>query len=629
MGRFRETRSIARRRWFALGILLLVPLALGLVWTSAAPALVFPTLGSQLRASVAAGGSHTLSIAVDGYMRAWGDNSYGQLGDGTMADRLAPTLAGTNTDWVAVAAGENHSLGLREDGSLWAWGLGTDGQLGYDTVAPVGTPGRVGTELEWAAIAAGRDHSLALRSDGSLWAWGSNQDGQLGDGTFIDRRVPTRTGTVTDWVAIAAGGDHSLALKTDGSLWAWGDNIYGQLGDGTGLRRSAPTRIGMDTKWVAITAGGYHSLALKSDGTLWAWGNGASGQLGGGTTTDRSTPTRVGRSTGWVAVAAGGHHTLALQADGTLWAWGSNRYGEVGDGSTIDRPAPVRVGDRTDWVAMAAGSDHSLALDKNHELWAWGRDEQGQLGDGTTSPNRYSPVHICNSVAFFGVIRITTTTSSSSTTSSSTTSSSTTTTTAKPGAKSFSDVPAGHPYHWAISDMAELGIISGYPDGTFRPDNLVLRKHFAKWIVGALEVPVSESDWQDTNPPFIDCGPDDLTDTYPHDFIAVAKQHGLTQGKTANTFAPDANITRAQMATMVVRAAQNFGLTLYPVGAAYSGVFKDYNDATHGANVKLAEYNALLSALVIAGTPSSWIAGNATRGEVAQVLWNLRLLAAH
>jgi len=187
----------------------------------------------------------------------------------------------------------------------------------------------------------------------------------------------------------------------------------------------------------------------------------------------------------------------------------------------------------------------------------------------------------------------------------------------------FTDVSATNPYYAAISAMAGEEIINGYPDGTFGPDKLVLRKHFAKMIVGAMGLAVTENDWQDANPPFADCGVDDSSSTYPHDFIAVAKANGLTQGKTATTFAPDANITRAQMVTMVVRAAQNFGITLDPVSADYAGAYKDYSDPTHGTNVHLADHNGLLEGLVMSGSAPSWMTGNATRGEVAQVLFNL------
>ena len=199
---------------------------------------------------------------------------------------------------------------------------------------------------------------------------------------------------------------------------------------------------------------------------------------------------------------------------------------------------------------------------------------------------------------------------------------SSTTSTTLPAAKHFSDI-ASSPYKTAIQAMAARGIIAGYGNGTFGPNNLVMRKHFAKMIVGVMGLPVTEAAWQDARPPFTDCGKDNPTDIYPHDFIAVAKAHGLTLGVTATRFAPDANITRAQVATMVVRAARNSGITLQPVDANYAGPFRTYANATHGANVKLPDHNGLLRGLVTSGTISAWMDAKATRGEVAQILYNL------
>ena len=187
----------------------------------------------------------------------------------------------------------------------------------------------------------------------------------------------------------------------------------------------------------------------------------------------------------------------------------------------------------------------------------------------------------------------------------------------------FPDVPAAQPYYAAIKELASRGIVSGFSDDTFGPAKLVLRKQFAKMIVGAMGLSVTEDDWQDASRPFTDCGRDDPNSLYPHDYIAVAKTHGLTTGKTPTKFAPNANITRAQMVTMVVRAAQSLGITLTPVGSNYAGTFSGYANPTHGANVHLAEYNKLLQGLQVAGDPSAWMADNATRGEVARVLWNL------
>jgi hypothetical protein len=197
---------------------------------------------------------------------------------------------------------------------------------------------------------------------------------------------------------------------------------------------------------------------------------------------------------------------------------------------------------------------------------------------------------------------------------------------ASASAAGFPDVPASNPYYAAITALSSRGVASGFSDGTFGPSKPVLRKQFAKMIVGAMGLTVTEQDWQDAGRPFVDLGRDDPDSLYPHDYVAVAKAHGLTTGKTSTTFAPNANITRAQIVTMVVRAARNLGSALAPVGPNYVGAFSGYANSTHGENVHVADYNGLLRGLLVAGNPSAWMAANATRGEVAQVLRNLMQL---
>lgn len=631
MGRFLglSQRRSAKWGWRHFTCLLLLSLALvaalATMLVATSSALTLPTATNQLQPTIAAGWFHSLAVKVvigaDGSLWTWGKNEDQQLGDGSTVDRHKPTHIGASTAWAAVAGGASHSLALQGDGSLWVWGDNYFGQLGDGTTDDRLAPTRIGLGTDWRLIAAGAQHSLAIRSDGSLWAWGRNDDGQLGDGTTDDRLVPARIGTDTDWVAVAAGNFHSLALKSDGTLWAWGLNGNGPLGDGTTTGQLAPVQVGTADDWAAMAAGSYHSLAIKTDGSLWAWGWNHQGQLGDDTITDRLVPNRVGLGTDWVAVAGGDSHSLGLRIDGSVWAWGNNWRGALGDGTTEDRHVPTRIAKLPgDYVAIAAGSFHSLALRSDGQLWAWGDNRFGQIGDNSTT-DRLAPVPVLTGVRLPSTAAVSPSTTWPATTI--TTWPVTTITTLSGG---FPDVPASHPYRLAIAHMAALGIINGYEDGTFGADRLVLRKHFAKMIVGAMGLPVSEGAWQDADPPFSDCGPDDPTSTYPHDFIAVAKAYGLTQGKTATTFAPNTGITRAQMVTMVVRAAQNSGVDLDPLGVGYSGLFEDYADPTHAANVKLAEYNGLLEGLVVSGTPSTWMAGDATRGEVAQVLWNLILL---
>ena len=189
----------------------------------------------------------------------------------------------------------------------------------------------------------------------------------------------------------------------------------------------------------------------------------------------------------------------------------------------------------------------------------------------------------------------------------------------------FSDVPSGHPYAEAIQGLFAKEIVSGYDATTFGLNDPVIRQQFAKMITLTLELPVEEADFPDAAVPFTDLGADDPSRLYPHEYVAVCALAGITQGKTATTFAPYANITRAQVISMVVRAAESQAegsLSSPPSG--WSGELS-YSDPTHGVNIKKAEYHGLLDGIrSSAGTLAGWdIYGNATRGEVAQVLWNL------
>jgi len=333
--------------------------------------------------STGAGGSHNLSLKSDGSLWAWGDNSNGQVGDNSTTNRLSPTHAGTDTDWVVVSSGGYHSLALKSLGTLWTWGYNSNNQLGDNSTTDSHVPKQVGADTGWTAVSGGSGHSLALRSDGTLWAWGCNTSGQLGDDSLTNRLVPTQIGTDARWIAVSAGGQHSLALRSDGTLWAWGNSSNGQLGDGTVTWRSTPTRIGTDSDWVSVSAGMAFSVALKSDGSLWAWGDNTFGEVGDGTTTARWAPTRVGTDADWVAVAAGYAHSIALKKDRSLWAWGWNGSGQLGDGTTSDRAAPVPVGADMNWLAVSCGNFHSVAVKNDGSVWAWGSNNYGQLGDGT------------------------------------------------------------------------------------------------------------------------------------------------------------------------------------------------------------------------------------------------------
>ena len=346
---------------------------------------------------------HSVLIETDGTAETWGYNGHGQLGDGTSISHYVPVSVNAlkGTTIKSVSAGWGHTLALATDGSVWAWGYNIYGQLGNNNTSNSSTPVQVSglSGKTITAVAGGLGHSLALDSDGNVWTWGANYSGQLGDGSTDRSGIPVKVSDLSGntIIAIAAGYDHSLALDTNGNVWTWGYNNTGQLGNNSTTGSNLPVQVTyLSGKTItAIAAGSHHSLALASDGTVWAWGGNFKGQLGIGNTINSSIPVQVSALSGntITAIAAGAGHNLALNNYGQVWAWGYNYNGQIGDGTANDRYSPVQISALSGKTisAIAAGSSHSLAMNITGQVWAWGNNSQGQVGDGTLS-TRYTPV---------------------------------------------------------------------------------------------------------------------------------------------------------------------------------------------------------------------------------------------
>jgi alpha-tubulin suppressor-like RCC1 family protein len=345
---------------------------------------------------IACGASHSLVLLSDGSVWATGNNTYGQLGDGTTTDKTTWTsvLAG-GSDVIQVDAGSYHSLALKSDGSVWATGYNRNGQLGDWTAAH---------RNRWACVmlrgsesihlSAGYMHSMALKSDGSVWAAGINWNGQLGGKTKtsgLKWKSVMPSGSAI--VQLSAGQYHSLLLKADGALWATGHNGYGRLGDGTTTGKSTWTAV-IPSGVSRVSAGFGHSLVLKDDGSLWAAGLNQYGQLGDKTKTQITSWKSVIDSD-VTQVVAGGFYSLALKSDGSVWGAGNGQDGQLGNGAKIDKTTWVLAMPKGSGVIqLAAGGFYSFALKSDGTLWKTGANESGQLGyegDGSTVwiPDRF------------------------------------------------------------------------------------------------------------------------------------------------------------------------------------------------------------------------------------------------
>ena len=230
------------------------------------------------------------------YFRVYGYNANGVSGYSNIVS--APDFF---KDIVKVESGSSHTCAVKQDGSLWCWGDNSYGQLGDGTTAPKNTPVQI-ISSGVNSVSLGDEHTCAVKTDSSLWCWGRNSSGQLGDGTngtddcdssiqgndCNKSPVPITTGVNS----VSLGGYHTCAVKTDSSIWCWGYNYYGQLGDGTYSNSNTPVQI-MSSGVSAVSLGGYHTCAVKQDGSLWCWGRNEYGQLGDGANMDRLDPVRV------------------------------------------------------------------------------------------------------------------------------------------------------------------------------------------------------------------------------------------------------------------------------------------------------------------------------------------------
>jgi alpha-tubulin suppressor-like RCC1 family protein len=331
--------------------------------------------------SISAGENYSLILETDGRLLSCGNNSNGQLGNGSEKHDSIPRQI--MTDVQSIAAGGSHSLILKIDGILYACGYNAYGQLGDGTTNNQRSPVQIMTGVQ--AIAAGGYHSLILKSNEILYGCGYNIFGQLGNGTTSDQHTPVQI--MTGVQAIAAGGTHSLILKSNGTLFACGANSFGQLGNDTTSNQFSPVQIMTDVK--VIAAGDVHSLILKTNGALFACGFNGNGQLGNGNTQDQHSPVQT--ITDIRAIAAGAAHSLFLKTNGILYACGHNYFGQLGDGTTTERHLPVQI--MTDVQSIATGGSHTLILKAEGTLYSCGYNNNGQLGDGTSN-NRVLPVRV-------------------------------------------------------------------------------------------------------------------------------------------------------------------------------------------------------------------------------------------
>jgi alpha-tubulin suppressor-like RCC1 family protein len=343
-------------------------------------------------------GSHSAcALLSGGTVQCWGDNFYGELGNGTsMNDRSTPVPVTGLTDAIAVSNGYQATCAVLSGGTAECWGQNSAGELGngqYENAStPVAVTGLTGVTA--VSFASSSVFACAVVSANTVSCWGDNTYGELGNGTTTSWPTPVAVTGITGATAVSGGDAFACALLSGGTVQCWGDDAYGQLGNGTTTGLDAcnggnvacsltPVPVSGLTGATAVTLGEDAACALLMGGTVECWGHNAYGQLGNGTMTDSSTPVTVSGLTGATAVSAGNGFACALLSGGTVQCWGDNNSSNLGDGTYNNAVTPVTVTGVMSAMAVSAGSASACALLSGGTVKCWGYSGYGELGDGT------------------------------------------------------------------------------------------------------------------------------------------------------------------------------------------------------------------------------------------------------
>jgi alpha-tubulin suppressor-like RCC1 family protein len=346
-----------------------------------------------------------------------GNNSYGQLGDGTTVQKSTLINMTNTTGRIPkyVSCGEFTTIVMMSDNTIWGTGYNFYGQIGNGGNT---TRNRLLTQMlnttgfipKW--ISCGFYNTIVMMTNGTIWGTGNNSNGQLGiaSGNITTTnltlvKMDTSTGVIGSRTPtqITAGGASSYVLMTDNTIWGTGNNTLGQLGIASGNTTSTTLLTQMDTSSGVIgsrtptqMSGGKTSFVLlMTDNTIWGTGDNSFGQLGiaSGNTTDTTVLTQMNTSSGVIGsrtpkqISSGQSFTIVLMTDNTIWGTGDNSYGQLGiaAGNTTDTTvltqmdtSPGVIGSRIP-AYISTADFNSYVLFTDGSVWGSGDNSSGQL----------------------------------------------------------------------------------------------------------------------------------------------------------------------------------------------------------------------------------------------------------
>ncbi len=237
-------------------------------------------VGMTNAVAIGAIAGYSCAVLATGTVKCWGDNTDGELDNGTTVGSTTPVtvsgLVGAATTQGGLAAGGFNACAVLASGGAKCWGNNTYGQLGDGTNLSSTTPVAVSGLCNTVAITVGDEYSCAVLSGGTVKCWGFNTHGQLGNATTTNESTPVAVSGLVSATAIATGSDDTCAVSAGGEK-CWGGNSVGELGDGTTTDSSTPVAVSGAAGAIAVAASGNvnvpHSCAIFGTDTAKCWGD--------------------------------------------------------------------------------------------------------------------------------------------------------------------------------------------------------------------------------------------------------------------------------------------------------------------------------------------------------------------
>jgi alpha-tubulin suppressor-like RCC1 family protein len=350
--------------------------------------------------SVSVGNRGSCGLTAAGKAYCWGDNTYGQVGDGTNIDRRVPTAVSGNLTFSSISAGDSKACGVTTAGQAYCWGNGDVGALGNGTTSSSNVPVQVSGGLTFASVSAtGQFFACGVTTSGAGYCWGYGAFYTLGTGNNSSSSTPVAVAGGHTFSAISAGRQHGCGVTPSGDGYCWGQNDVGQIGNGGTSTAQSPSLVTGAHSFSVINAGDAFTCGVTTAGAGYCWGTDNQGQLGNGVTTDPGVPTptpaAVSGSLTFNSITAGGIHACGTVTGGAAYCWGAGGNGQLGNGTfTSVQNTPVVVSGGFSFVSLSAGRSHVCGVTTGEETYCWGTNNSGELGIGTNASVSNVPVAV-------------------------------------------------------------------------------------------------------------------------------------------------------------------------------------------------------------------------------------------